>query len=462
MKRKALFFVGAAVLPMIAGFTSLVAQGPGSPMPNYPYSSFRFNFINPGGRASGMGQAYIAMADDATGAETNPAGLCALVKPQFFVEGRYIRNRFGNIDPASATRVRYQDIWTGKFSPTFLSVVFPRKQWAFSLYRQELANYSISKVQPSVLFEDVRVLIPPPSRPVQVNQFSTDLTLKAVNWGFSLSRRWGERINVGLSARATELSLDSLETTPGMFLNPFQYYLPDGQTEAVLHRTTGSSLAWSFVVGGIFKPYDWLRIGAVYRSGSRHAFTANFNVNIFDNSTHQPIWSQEAFDVHVPRRYGVGVAVLPTERLAVTFDLIRIDYSQMTPPFVGYIQKEFRDDYAFEDGVSLRMGAEYTFFWRRVPVSIRGGYYTDPDNSLHYVGDRNFDDALPYLGRMYPIGEVIDNYPKLQSVMFPRAGTDHHFTAGVGMTLKTHFQFEFAADLSGDRTNLVLSILYNL
>src|SRR5262249_4377712 len=52
------------------------------------FREFRFNFGNPGARALGMGGAFAAIADDATAAQPNPAGLQFVLAPQFLVEYR--------------------------------------------------------------------------------------------------------------------------------------------------------------------------------------------------------------------------------------------------------------------------------------------------------------------------------------------------------------------------------------
>ena len=57
------------------------------------FRDFRFNFINPGGRSLGMGGAFISIADDATAAQANPAGLTNLVHPQFFLELRHVATK---------------------------------------------------------------------------------------------------------------------------------------------------------------------------------------------------------------------------------------------------------------------------------------------------------------------------------------------------------------------------------
>ena len=59
---------------------------------------FNFRFNNPGARANAMGGAFIALADDATAAYTNPAGLTILTKPEISIEYKtmeYENTQFG-------------------------------------------------------------------------------------------------------------------------------------------------------------------------------------------------------------------------------------------------------------------------------------------------------------------------------------------------------------------------------
>ena len=51
-------------------------------------AGLQFNFGNPGARSLGMGGAFLALADDASAAEANPAGLTILRKPEVSIEAR--------------------------------------------------------------------------------------------------------------------------------------------------------------------------------------------------------------------------------------------------------------------------------------------------------------------------------------------------------------------------------------
>jgi len=51
----------------------------------------QFDFLNPGARSLGLGSAFVAVADDATSAFTNPAGLTLSIRPEISTEIRYRR-----------------------------------------------------------------------------------------------------------------------------------------------------------------------------------------------------------------------------------------------------------------------------------------------------------------------------------------------------------------------------------
>jgi len=449
------------LLLLFATATSFAAaQGPGDIFPNFPVSNFRFNFINPGGRATAMGQAFIALGDDATGSETNPAGLTALLTPQLFIEGRAVSNAFRTLNP-SETDILYASTKRTVFSPTFISYVHPFRNWAFGAYRQELANYDVSIHQPTIAIPGANEILVPPPSPIMVMEYNSKININLVNYGASVARRWGERFNFGISVRASRMSIHFLETQPADMLQPGRRIV-EGDTEAVLMRMDGEDWAFSWVGGFIIKPLNWLKIGGVYRSGSGHDFRAVFDENILDLAYNPLLVEISPFRINVPDRYGFGLAFTPTDDLTLTLDAIRVEYGDLTAQFTSYLQEEFQDDYEFANGNEIHVGAEYTFFVKDVPVSLRGGFYTDPDNSLHFIGDPEDNDVIYVLSHIpFPVEDVFDDLPRAQSALFPELGTDYHKTFGVGIIIKNHLLLDFAVDLSRDTDYYALSLLYN-
>src|ERR1700740_1184789 len=74
-------------------------------------SGLTFNFGNPGARSLGMGGAFLGLADDASAAEANPAGLTILRKPEVSIEARTFQE-----EQVFSTSGTYPDIARTAFS----------------------------------------------------------------------------------------------------------------------------------------------------------------------------------------------------------------------------------------------------------------------------------------------------------------------------------------------------------
>ena len=146
----------AAALPLAAQNTDIESL-----------SGLQFNFGNPGARSLGMGGAFLGLADDASAAEANPAGLTILRKPEVSLEVRNYQEQ--QLFTTSGT---YPDIQRTAFSHysqrvelTFGSFVYPWKKWTFGAYYHEpLRNEGAGRVVPERNDEAIREVIVRPYR----------------------------------------------------------------------------------------------------------------------------------------------------------------------------------------------------------------------------------------------------------------------------------------------------------
>ena len=118
--------------------------------------ALEFSFSNPGARSMGFGGAFVALADDATAAFANPAGLVQLSEPEVSVEGRFWRHSTPFVDggrifgPPTGTGLDAIDgLRLGTSSAElgglgFLSFAFPSERWTVAIYRHMLANYEFA------------------------------------------------------------------------------------------------------------------------------------------------------------------------------------------------------------------------------------------------------------------------------------------------------------------------------
>ncbi len=105
-------------------------------------SGLQFNFGNPGARSLGMGGAFLGLADDASAAEANPAGLTILRKPEVSLEVRnYLEQQL------FTTTGTFPDVVRTPFTHhsdravlSFASFVYPVKNFTFGAYFHEPLN----------------------------------------------------------------------------------------------------------------------------------------------------------------------------------------------------------------------------------------------------------------------------------------------------------------------------------
>src|SRR5437667_11570929 len=99
-------------------------------------AGLQFNFGNPGARSLGMGGAFLGLADDASAAEANPAGLTILRKPEVSIEARnyqeqQIFSTSGTFPEINRTAFSHS---SNRAEVTFASFVYPVKNFTFGAY----------------------------------------------------------------------------------------------------------------------------------------------------------------------------------------------------------------------------------------------------------------------------------------------------------------------------------------
>ena len=122
--------------------------------------ALEFSFSNPGARSLGLGGAFAALADDATAAFANPAGLVQLLRPEVSLElrrrkystpytegGRALGAPTGwGIDTIDGIRTANSNETTSGIS--FLSFVYPGTKWSLALFRHQLADFRACRLGP--------------------------------------------------------------------------------------------------------------------------------------------------------------------------------------------------------------------------------------------------------------------------------------------------------------------------
>jgi long-subunit fatty acid transport protein len=405
-------------------------------------SAVQFNFSNPGARSLGFGGAFIGLADDATAAYTNPAGLTNLSKPEVSFEGRYFlyRNDFldsghafgaptgrGTDTIAGEIRSRTHDV-TKSFS--FLSFVYPQEHWAVAVYRHELADFQ-TKFQTNGAFFG-------PQNNIPLQRFfpvQAQLDLKIIDYGASVAVRFGG-FSLGLGATSSQYVQTTrvtrfdvcFDTNCTRFYDKASYATPreiDGvDGSASEHITVNAGLLW--------KASRQFSVGAVYRQGPKF-----HNQAFFETTTD---FGQTTGTFHVPDAWGIGVTVRPTDFFTASFDFNRVLYSQLTKEFVDIFAANgpaLTKDYRVDDGSVYRLGLQYVVPLGANVLALRAGAWRDPDHRVRFTG------------QVLPSDDTNTAAFKAGQILLFRPGkNEYHYTGGLGFTLGEHLQLDAAADIS--------------
>ncbi|RMG43757.1 MAG: hypothetical protein D6718_11445 [Acidobacteria bacterium] len=417
------------------------------------FRDFPFNLQNPGGRALGIGGAFISLADDSSAAQANPAGLARLRRPELFAELRAFSH------DASATRISVPldtNVFTGTLAagadvdpagavrPAFLSYVLPGRLVSFGFSRMESLDVR-ARAKNSFSVTGLRRVfdVGPDGRPVPagtevVDQEAiaeADVATKIEQYNVAVSVALHRRFSIGLTAVFGRIDIDG--RTDNLFRDR-------SVTDSVpvldyATRIDDSDTALGANVGILWRPTDHLSFGAVYRRGLRFEVRETVpEVGANAPSVREQFGAEFANKIATPDSYGIGVAFRPTEPLTFFLDAVRVEYSDLLEGYIAGLNRITFPDretpFAVDDGTEIHFGVEKLFLAGSVPVAARIGVWTDPDHRIR--------STAPGLDQVFPAGDDLT-----------------HYSAGVGVTLD-RIQFDFAVDRSRDSATMVASTIY--
>ncbi len=433
-----------AVLLALSGTAAVQAQILDGATP-----PIELNFSTPGARSLGMGGAFIGLADDATAAYANPAGLTILRSPEISVEGRmwdYTATfpDSGHFDgPATGNGIDTVDgLVYGESSESvsgisFLSYVHAGEGWAFALYGHQLANFESSfKTQGPFVGEGDTL-----GRLFPVNG---SMDLEVQNYGASFAFTVSETFSVGVGASYYDFSFDAVTDRFDFIADPFG---PADYSQTNLFASQaadGSDSDWGFNVGFLWRATPKFQLGGVYREGPSFDFSYSgvcgpsdpdycaSSGNIFTTSG----------SLNVPTVYGLGIAIKPSDALTLTADWARVAYSDLEEGFayIPTLEPEV-PNFSVEDGDEYHFGLEYGFINMSSPLLLRAGAWLDPAHATTYGG------SDPILEALWSAANSADD--------------QWHYTGGFGLVLaQGKFQVDLAADISDRVDTYSLSGVY--
>jgi long-chain fatty acid transport protein len=325
---------------------------------------YHYNNLLIGDRASGMGGAYTAVADDASGLYYNPAGIT-------YIGGR---NLSASVNAYHITSIKYRDVlgggdWTresSKLLPNFFGVAQP--------LGDGVAGFSYA-VTDSILENQDTVLNNLPGTDVQqyiINMNNEENTYKI---GPSYARAVNDKLSFGISLY---LHLRDTETIFNQNIS-----LNDTSYEWSSYYQQSEELGIEPVLGVMWSPVEKVSLGASLRKtellsaslDSQRTCASDVPDNPNPLCTEPPTASLSSSDYkrEYPWQLSLGAAYFPNERLLYSIDYTY--YTEASNDLPASNDSAFRTK---EATWNLKLGTEYYLSSR---WALRGGLYTNHANT---------------------------------------------------------------------------------
>ena len=393
------------------------------------FREFRFDFTTPGARANALGKAFVGLADEATAAYNNPAGLTVLEYPEVTFEYRDVTSRYAFLKENHLFDLRNGSVLEPETSLkrlTFASFAFSRFNTNFSLFYVNQLDYSRELNE-----ETTNWLNRVGYEFTYANFHRAQMALDTFGLGFG---RKYSRLSFGAAIGFSRFNFDYKYRTS---LTSEDLDL----TEYVDSNAKGIQTEFTFVLGILYYIYSDLKIGVTYKN--LPAFQITEDVITLE----QPDGHAIPISFKVPDSFTIGLSYLPSERITLLLDLNRIWYNQLGGKNFTVISGNnyTSDDYSAPAVTEVHFGFEYLFPYRGHIFALRTGAYLNPDHKTRFIGN-----TISFSGQ-------------IQSFVFNTGEetTETGFTAGLGYVWKNKLQIDLAiANESNQFKSIIASVLY--
>lgn len=349
--------------------------------------SSTLNPVGSGARATGMGGAFIAVADDATAASWNPAGLINLEKPEMSIVYSYFKREqtyLSDTHPETDGTSQSMDANGINFASLAYPFTFLDHNMIVSLNYQRL--YDMTKKSSLTVKSDLG------------DGFSnrkTDLDFRQDGYLGAFSPAFAIQVTPQIYLGAT--------------LNIWDDFAGTCNWKSTLNRPATGRLGLLFFeetfnitskytfsgvnanIGILYSPTGKLTLGLVYKTPFEADLTKETQSSASQSFPADPdMWSslntsyKEKLKMNMPASYGVGIAYRHSDNLSFAFDLYRTEWSDF------YLTDSTGTKYnpittlplsagKSKDTTQVRFGGEYLFIDDKLVIPVRGGVFYDPE-----------------------------------------------------------------------------------
>lgn len=377
-----------------------------------------------GAKATSLGGAYAAWADDPFALYYNPAGLAQISKPE-------ITLGFENVKPfltVNSMSVKplgvYPQISINNGTPNVIPGGTNIGSFTDNSATMTIPNFGIALPISKKLTLGFSVYVPyglniswtnSPLNPIAYNSYKSWYYREvfAFGAGYKITDNLfiGGAINIG----TTQAGVQSYIFGANLLLG----------APAALKTNLADYHNFSWDIGLMYKPIEWLTLGATYRSMTHTKLSGTYQVQTAAGTLQQ---GSASTVINAPDQFQFGVNIKPSEKVRFEVDYLWTDWAVVnnydvffSPPILGKqpvapFPRHWRDTNVFKFGIQYK------------PIemlALRGGFYYDPTPIPSDTFDAQWPDANKYM-----------------------------FTGGIGLNFK-HWKIDtdvFYSTTSGNRT----------
>ncbi len=441
-------------------------------------SKVQVNLVNPGGKSLALGGAFVSLADDATAAIANPAGLAQQSSWQLSASGKWMQFSPEFQQQVLAEDGGFSDVRTYSVSKdaTFLefaSAAGPvAKNISVSVYYARNLRYKMSTDDLPGQRYAIVTIHTKGDRLVTEQEFG-GIDISNEVYGFSAGAKLGP-VAIGGGLTLNKLSYE----LTGIGGNPYRVELDNGDGSPPFVYPVSASAESGVRVGGIvgFKAelieLIRLTIGGVYRWGPTYDVsytTVSSSGATLNCATDRSLCG----GIKVPDDFSIGVSVRPISRLLIAIDGQHVSYSDLASQGVSIVRYTGYDSISnqivnavaagsIENGWIPRVGAEFSFPFDNFQLFLRGGYHREPAHGLKVSlyqetapGSFIPDTSKPVLMTSPPFSQALS-----AQGAFDGGKADNVGSVGVGATIARHFSIDAAYEFGKFSKSFVLSAFY--
>jgi long-subunit fatty acid transport protein len=474
----------ARSLAALLALAALAAPPASAQLDSALLSKLRFNLTNPGGKSLAMGGAFSAIADDATAALANPAGLGLISSIEVAVSGKRVDETLalptarstatGNLlAPYPPVTTSAVGIDTSTSGVEFAGVVVPisRRLVAAFTYAENL-RFEGDAGPGGYQYLELRDNRSPTGTTrrdylYEYREFgSAKLSnqLLAASLAFRVTE--GFRIGGGVTLNRASFDLDGDAGGPHRIVS--QAYLSPTAQQTLTSTMSVLGLGGTqigFVAG----------VHADLISGGSLTFGADYRWTQAAEGTlavggYVPIalasQASRVFKFRVPSDAAVGLAAHPMPGLTIAAEVQWVKYGDIfdrplpVVSYAGLLSTGYNVDGVLADlspapNVFVpRLGFEYVAGGQDVRLAFRVGYHREPAHGV----TASVAAKEPSTGQPYPITDP--PFSDAVGAVFDGGRADDRFTGGLGLTLARSLSVDFGFDVGRDSRQLAVSVFY--